>query len=719
MKTSRRIAAALLSGIIAAASVQAVMPVVGSAAVTRNWYDARDVVWEVDDSLFCAPGETEPNAKFVKALQTATGVKDYMDITFGDLEKVLNLNLSSLGLDGIPRVIEYMTRLRTLDLSKNKLRSSTVNNIDLSACVQLTRIDLSYNYLTSVPAWLSALDASTKNLSNNLINTTGQRNIMVEPTVYYFGVGDSLTDEELNAFKDKVLSTVCLNDKSKLPEYFFDPDLPTYDIPDDASSTYLKNENIELDLDVSSFVTKGVVTKAGSAKGTIRLFAVGATTNPKIQCEFTVYFLDGNDPTTVKIRLESLIGECDKLTEDTYTAPSWTVFSNQLKTAKAILSYNNNDYDMLKNAYDSLKEAKDNLVGGVNTNTKKILTDLIAIAKTYKEEEYTAESWKKLASALTRLTDANEDKSTSLDEANAAIKAFQDAQNELVPTKQVNPAIIPKSDFENIYGENKTITAKGATRDGWKYSWKFTGTDIVKPADFDPQVFYESKVEEQIRFEVGSASDYLVVSFAETKAFPGTAELTLDVSGVYTNGVYRLYKWNTSAKKSEFIREVDVVDGSATIRISEGGDYFISSVLQNFQMISSNFKINHDKLTIIANLGKLYTVADFRQNIENGEAVYVTNSDGTAVSETQLIATGMKAAAPNSDVSYTLIVMGDVDGDGRCTTLDALTTLKAATGNKELLPTYEQKFAADLTGDGRVWADDALRILKYAVGVSD
>ena len=82
---------------------------------------------------------------------------------------------------------------------------------------------------------------------------------------------------------------------------------------------------------------------------------------------------------------------------------------------------------MLKNAFDSLTDAKKQLVEGVNTNTKKILTDLLAIAKTYKEADYTAESWRKLTAAVNLLTEASENKSTSLADANAAIKAFQDA----------------------------------------------------------------------------------------------------------------------------------------------------------------------------------------------------------------------------------------------------------------------------------------------------
>lgn len=133
-------------------------------------------------------------------------------------------------------------------------------------------------------------------------------------------------------------------------------------------------------------------------------------------------------------------------------------------------------------------------------------------------------------------------------------------------------------------------------------------------------------------------------------------------------------------------------------------------------MISSNFNINHEKRTITANFKKKYTVADFRNNIENGSAVNITNADGTAVSETQYIATGMQACAPNSDASYALVVMGDVDGDGNVTALDAVNILKAVIG-EVTLDSYEKKVAADINGDGWVRADDAVELLKYVIGI--
>ncbi len=716
MKLSKRIIAAALTSCMAAGSAQVFLPLTSYAANTN--YTSKDSVWLYNEKLFYGSGEVAPNANFLKALKNATGVKDYTDITFGDLEKITALNLSGIGLEYIPGIIEYMPRLKTLDLSNNKLRNSSIGGVDLSECAMLTTVDLSSNFLTSVPAWYSALNIPTKNISNNLINSTNQRKLTVTPNVYYFGVGDSLNETELNKFKDKVLSTVLLSDGNRLPEYFYDPALPTYNIPESEKNNlnYLKNENIEVDLDVASYLKDGYISKSGTITGTVSLFVAGSSSNPNIKCEFTVYFLDGSDPTTAKVRLEALIAECDKYTQDTYTGPSWTVFSNQLKTAKTILEYNKNDNDMLQGAYESLIEAKNQLVEGVNSGTKKTLTDLLAIAKTYKEADYTTESWQAMATAVDLLTEASKNTATTLDDANKAIKAFQTAQNGLVPTKQVDPAVITKSEFEAIYGENKSITTYGATRTGYKYSWEFVGTDVTKPADFDPYISYESKNEELIRFEVGNASDYHIISFKEQKAFPGIASVTFDVSATYKDGVYRLYKWNTSTKKSEFIREVNVKDGYVTTEFSEGGDYFISSVVQNFEMISSNFNINHDKRTITAGFKKKYTVADFRDNIENGVAVKVTNADGSAVTETQYIATGMKASAPNSDAEYTIIVSGDVDGDGNVTAMDAVTILKAVIG-EVTLETYDKKAAADTNGDGWIRADDAVQILKYIVGM--
>jgi hypothetical protein len=59
--------------------------------------------------------------------------------------------------------------------------------------------------------------------------------------------------------------------------------------------------------------------------------------------------------------------------------------------------------------------------------------------------------------------------------------------------------------------------------------------------------------------------------------------------------------------------------------------------------------------------------------------------------------------------------LGDVDGDGAITNLDALLLLYAINDNYNM--TAEEFARADLNGDGELWAAEALRILQYVSGV--
>ncbi len=61
-------------------------------------------------------------------------------------------------------------------------------------------------------------------------------------------------------------------------------------------------------------------------------------------------------------------------------------------------------------------------------------------------------------------------------------------------------------------------------------------------------------------------------------------------------------------------------------------------------------------------------------------------------------------------------LMGDVNGDGRITTLDALDILKHIVGLSTL--DENQLISADLTGDGNITSSDALQILMIVVGLT-
>ena len=711
MTLKKRLLVAALAGCIAATSIPSMA--LSSYAALDMSYDDDDLVYS--DGLFDINGKD--NKEVLKAIEKAIGI-DYDEITYADLERLTSLDLSGMELEGVPAAIQYMSRLRSLDLSENRLRNADVNKLDLSNLYALSSVDISDNYLTSVPSWFVSLDITKKDISDNLIGTTGQRSVVLGNDTYYFMIGDTVNEAEL---KDKILSTLKLSDGTLLPEFFYDPELPTYVIPegyteqDFKDDNYDKNMDVFVDLDLDKYVdSDGKVTTIGSIKGEAGIYT--ASNNSNVVDEFKIFFLDPNDPTTVEVRLQTLINECKELKEAEYTAATWKAYEAALKSAETILTYEAADAEMIKSALDNLTAAKNALINGVSDETKKVLNELLNISKNFAEEDYSTASWKDFENAVNSMQDALDDPETSIVDANAAIKAYQKAQANLTATMKSTPDLILKSQFEAIFGEDMTVRAKGVTRGGAKYSWVFNGNDVKTPADFNPEIKYESAYEENIRFEVGSASDYQLISFAETGVFPGTAVVTLDVSDVYTEGTYRLYKWNATAKKSEFLKEVDIKDGTVEFTIDNGGDYFISSVLQNFQMISANFDINHEKLTITGKFKKKYTVGDFRTSIENGEALEILDAAGFRALDSSYIATGMTATAANSDVAYTIIVPGDCDGDGNVTALDSVSILQAIVG-EEALTTYTSKAAADVTGDGWIRVDDAVAILRYCIGM--
>ncbi len=713
MTFGKRILTALTAAALSVSSVPAVLNAPAFAAITYTEYDDLDIV---PYYMFETNSSTEAQDKLERAFRTATR-KDVGSITFGDLQKVTSLNLSNMELEGVPEAIEYMTRLRTLNLSNNLLRTSDLNKVDLSGCIALSSVDLSKNFLTSVPSLIVSLDIPTKNISGNLINTTGQRSITASPSVYYYMAGETLNE---NSLKNKILASVKLSDGTALPTFFYDPEYPTYNALDPDDKDHLEDYDLFIDdWDLSKFVDSTThivkdVTAPSSVDVTVSLFSTG--TNANCTATVKIYFLDGTSASSTKVRLQTLISECEGYKKENYTDTTWNNFNVALTTAKTIYSYANADADMLRNAYDGLAKAQKELVGGVDTSTKKVLNDLVTASKNFKEENYSVASWAKFAAAVAELQDTAADKDASVTRANAAIKAYQDAIAGLSTTSLIVPSTIPKSEFDAIYGENKILARTGTTRDGYKYNWEFNGKDLTTPKDFNPEVKYQSANEEKIRLEVGSASDYQIFSFAETGAFPGMAKITLDVSEKYQNGTYRLYKWTSG--KSELLNDVTVVNGLVEIKLNEGGDYFISSVLQNFELISNNFDIDHSKLTIAGAFKKKFTVREFRNSIQNGEAVTVLNADGTVADSGKYIATGMTARAANSDVSYTIVVPGDLDGDGNTTSLDAVYILRAITGDLTL-DTYSEKLAGDVDSDGYVTALDAVRILRYNIGMDD
>ena len=133
MTFRKRFLTALTAAALSVSSVPAVLNAPVTAATSNTIYDDFDIV---PYYMFETDSSTEAQDKLERAFRTATK-KDVGSITFADLQKVTSLNLSNMELEGVPEAIEYMVRLRTLNLSNNLLRSSDLNSVDLSGCISL------------------------------------------------------------------------------------------------------------------------------------------------------------------------------------------------------------------------------------------------------------------------------------------------------------------------------------------------------------------------------------------------------------------------------------------------------------------------------------------------------------------------------------------------------------------------------------------------------
>ena len=100
---------------------------------------------------------------------------------------------------------------------------------------------------------------------------------------------------------------------------------------------------------------------------------------------------------------------------------------------------------------------------------------------------------------------------------------------------------------------------------------------------------------------------------------------------------------------------------------------------------------------------------------EEGNTLIVTpNStiDNIANSASGTLKTGETVKVGNK--TYTVAMLGDINGDGTIDSRDSLRILKHQVGQYDL--NEEGKLAADINGDGTVDSRDSLRILKYQVG---
>ena len=104
------------------------------------------------------------------------------------------------------------------------------------------------------------------------------------------------------------------------------------------------------------------------------------------------------------------------------------------------------------------------------------------------------------------------------------------------------------------------------------------------------------------------------------------------------------------------------------------------------------------------------TVDTFLSYLDDAEQVTVYNKD-TAVSKTVLLGTGMYARIMKGDVlvkEYTVIVTGDINGDGKINITDMIAAKADVLNKTNLIGAYEK--ACDVNADGKINITDFIKI---------
>jgi hypothetical protein len=132
-------------------------------------------------------------------------------------------------------------------------------------------------------------------------------------------------------------------------------------------------------------------------------------------------------------------------------------------------------------------------------------------------------------------------------------------------------------------------------------------------------------------------------------------------------------------------------------------------------VISSGYSLSG---TTITNVKGNTSFDDFSGKISSqGGSVEVYSGNNRITSGS--VGTGMTAKVTSSagTTTFTIVVRGDVSGDGKVNTLDLLNVQKSLLGLKSLSGVYST--AGDVSGDGKVNTLDLLNIQKSILGIKE
>lgn len=153
-------------------------------------------------------------------------------------------------------------------------------------------------------------------------------------------------------------------------------------------------------------------------------------------------------------KLEKEIAEEGKLSEADYTAESWKIYADALKTAKEVLADTNATQTEVDDAVAQLKEARESLIkrsSDIEIDTS-LLEELIAMGNKLEKDNYTEESWKVFIEAMDTAAIVLNDSAATQEEIDQAKTDLQNAIDGLEAKSKTKPST--ESDSGKTNGTN-------------------------------------------------------------------------------------------------------------------------------------------------------------------------------------------------------------------------------------------------------------------------
>jgi hypothetical protein len=236
--------------------------------------------------------------------------------------------------------------------------------------------------------------------------------------------------------------------------------------------------------------------------------------------------------------------------------------------------------------------------------------------------------------------------------------------------------------------------------------------DLMFPYCYNlKEVVFNGKVIEDVVFEDCSSLSSISlgnnITTIGNAAFKGCASLKSIVIPETVNSMDKYAFWGFS---KDFV--IKGIKGSYAEEFALSSGFVFEAIDKNY-FKDDDFYLNKSE-GVMENLPEKTTAGTICQKLaERGIIATVSNSDNKEISFETKVGTGAIITDFNSN-EYTVIIKGDVDGNGEITSTDYLQITKMFLGELKLDGAFLS--AADSNVDGEITSTDYLQIKKYFLG---